>query len=360
MSWHALKGHEEIVEGFRRSVARGRLGQAFLFVGPEGIGKKRFAVHLAKTLLCSATAAETFEPCGACPDCRLVDAATHPDLILVGCPADKHELPVELFIGRRERRNQEGMRHDLSLKPSRGRRKVAVIDDADLLNVESANCLLKTLEEPPPRAVLILVGTAADRQLPTIRSRCQIVRFAPLSSADVAQILEAEAIVADRSKAARLAERSGGSVRRAIELADAALTQFRQKLFERLCDPRFDSVRLAREVNEFVEAAGSDNAARRARARLLVGFCTEFFHAVLRLLCRVDPQGLSDDEFAACKQLRDYLAPNDAAIEVIDTVVGMVDRSLAASYHIDRRVHLALSLECLFDDLGRTLETVPV
>ena len=78
---------------------------------------------------------------------------------------------------------REGLCHDIALKPFRGGRKIAIIDDADYLNQEGANCLLKTLEEPPEKSVIILIGTSQQRQLPTIRSRCQIVRFAPLSTA---------------------------------------------------------------------------------------------------------------------------------------------------------------------------------
>lgn len=351
-----LKGHDSLAERFRRSVARGRLGQAYLFVGPQGIGKLQFALRLAQALLCATSPNERLEPCGTCTDCRLVEAGNHPDLVLVARPEDKHELPVELFIGPRERRGQEGMCHELSLRPARGRRKIAVVDDADDLNAESANCLLKTLEEPPPHALLILVGTSPERQLPTIRSRCQIVRFSPLSTEAVAEILQAQGLVADCAEAAQLAALSGGSIGRAIELADPELRTFRHKLFEGLSDPTFDSVELAREVNEFVEAAGSEGAARRARAGQLVGFCTEFYHGVLRLLCDAEPQQVGDEDLVACQRLRDRLAPGGATVETIDAVSAMVDRTLEAAYHIDRRVHLALALECLFDDLSRATE----
>ena len=196
--------------------------------------------------------------------------------------------------------------------------------------------------------------TAYRIEYETVYDEQQVTRYRPVWETQTRERRYRVAIVG----AVRLHIRALNQQIDAVELADAGLGEFRQKLFERLSDPQFDSVALAREVNEFVEAVGSENAARRARARQLVSFCAEFYHAVLRLLCGVDPQGLTDDEFAACKQLRDHLAPNGAAIEEIDTVAGMVDRALKASYHIDRRVHLALSLGCLFDDLGRALETV--
>ena len=95
---------------------------------------------------------------------------------------------------------REGLCYDIALKPYSGRRKVAIIDDADYLNKEGANCLLKTLEEPPPKSLLILIGTSEQRQLPTIRSRCQIVRFQPLPEQDVAELLLATGACEDAER----------------------------------------------------------------------------------------------------------------------------------------------------------------
>ena len=170
----------------------------------------------------------------------------HPDLLEVRKPADKSSLPVELFIGSRERRMQEGLCHDIRLKPFMGGRRVAIIDDADFLNEESANCLLKTLEEPPPRSVMILLGTSVDRQLPTIRSRAQIIRFDPLPAELVADLLVSRQVVADRAEAMRLATHSEGSVSRAEELAEPELWKFRSELLTRLADPSLDGAAVVR------------------------------------------------------------------------------------------------------------------
>ena len=103
----------------------------------------------------------------------------------------------------------------LSRKPTRGSRKIGIVEDADDFNEESANAFLKTLEEPPPGALLLLIATDIGRQLPTILSRCQVVRFASLSDADVAAILEAHA-VDDAAKRDRLTRSASGSAGRAL------------------------------------------------------------------------------------------------------------------------------------------------
>ncbi len=220
MSWSRVNGHESLVEGFARVVRRGRLAHAYLFTGPPGVGKHLFALQLARALLCEDPPADRFDACGRCPACHQVDAGTHPDLVLAGRPPDRHEWPIE---------QMRQVLQAFMLKPARGKGKVAILDDADDFNEETANCFLKTLEEPPPAAVLILVGTSPDRQLPTILSRCQVVPFAPLPEPLVSELLRADQEL-DSSLLPRLARLSGGSLGQARALADPALWEFRRRV----------------------------------------------------------------------------------------------------------------------------------
>src|SRR3954464_12470122 len=242
--WHGIIGHDDVVDRFRRTLATGRLASTYLFVGPPGVGKRRFAIELAHSLLCTENDEATLEPCGRCESCRMFEAGNHPDLEVLKLPPDKSTLPIELFIGDLAHRNREGLCQRIGLRPFFGRRKVAIIDDADYFGIASANCLLKTLEEPPPSALLILIGTSPSRQLPTIRSRSQVVRFRALDVDTVANILVESGAVADRKLAMRAAELSEGSVERARQLADPALWSFRDQLSSALAATPIDSVRL--------------------------------------------------------------------------------------------------------------------
>ena len=285
MSWHGIDGHDDVVERFRRAIVRRRLASSFLFAGPAGIGKRSFALKLAQAMLCQTRPEEVMDPCGQCPSCTQVSAGTHPDLDVVAKPEDKAFIPLALLIGDPEHRRREGLCHNISLKPYLGGRKIAVIDDADYLNAEGANALLKTLEEPPPRSVLILIGTTPAKQLPTIRSRCQLVRFRPLPIETVANLLVSKGLVADPAEASRLARYSEGSIQRAMELADPDLWLFRNTLYERLSEPLLDSVRLAQTVASFVDEAGKEASARRARFRQVVAFAAEFYRQLLHAQC---------------------------------------------------------------------------
>ena len=141
MPWGSVRGHDRLVADLRRAAAQGRLPHAFLFVGPEGVGKHLFARTLARALLCERPPEAALAPCGECPSCHQVEAGTHPDVLAVARPEDKHELPIRAI---------RDLGHDLALKPMRGARRVAVVDDADDLSEEASNAFLKTLEEPPP------------------------------------------------------------------------------------------------------------------------------------------------------------------------------------------------------------------
>lgn len=345
MPWLGIIGHDDLVTCFRHATQQGRLGSSFLFAGPEGVGKRTFALRLAQSLLCQSRSEEVLEACGSCPSCVQVAAGTHPDLEILSRPPDKAFIPLELLIGDKEHRMQEGLCHNLSLRPFMGGRKIAIIDDADYLNPEGANCLLKTLEEPPPRSVLILIGTSPARQLPTIRSRCQLVRFCPLDPQVVASLLVTQGIVSDPQQAERLAQLSEGSLQRAKDMSDADLWAFRTRLYESLVNRLADFAPLCKELSVFVDRAGREAPARRQRLRQVVGLATGFYRAVLLTLSGRPAQG--DPELAGCiNRLLRATKPDP------DAVGQCVEHCLDAAEQIDRNANQATLIECWLDQLA--------
>jgi DNA polymerase-3 subunit delta' len=348
MSWQGILGHDAVVEQFRRAMARGRLASSFLFVGPEGIGKRTFAQKLAQTFFCQTRPEAAMDPCGHCPSCTQVLARTHPDLLSVARPKDKSFLPLELLIGDKEHRMREGLCHDIAMKPFMGGRKVALIDDADYLNAEGANSLLKTLEEPPPRSVLILIGTSPAKQLPTIRSRCQLIRFQPLPTEAVAELLVSRGLVEDPSQARRLAGHSEGSLQQALELVDQELWDLRHRLHQRLAEAAWDGVSLAATVVAFAEAAGKEAAARRHRLRQVLEFAAEFYRHLLRGMGGQLPTDDVELQHTIRQALERWTADESQA-------AACLDRCLDALEQLDRNAHQTTLVECWLDDLSRTI-----
>ena len=280
MPWK-ITGHDRQIERFRRAAQNGRLASTFLFVGPAGIGKRTFAQQLAAALLCQSSTVESLDPCGICASCLQVAAGSHPDLHLVAKPPDKSMLPLELLIGDREHRMKAGLCYQMSLKPRSGTRKIAIIDDADYLNAEGANCLLKLLEEPPPGSLIALITTHANRQLPTIRSRAQLVRFQPLTNEQLAQILEEQGFAENQEEALSMARVGQGSIDRAQRLRDEETQTIRQVLHTVLSQQGWQPQTLAETVTEYVEAAGKDAPPRRQRLKNAIEFALEYYQSCL-------------------------------------------------------------------------------
>jgi DNA polymerase-3 subunit delta' len=359
--WHGIRGHDEVVEQFRRALERGRLASTFLFVGPSGIGKRLFALKLAQALLCERHREEELDPCGQCPACVQVAAGSHPDVDYVAKPADKSFIPLELLIGDKEHRMREGLCYNISLKPYSGRRKVAILDDADYLNKEGANCLLKTLEEPPPRSLLILLGTSEQRQLPTIRSRCQIIRFKPLSHDDVADLLVEQGHCTNREAAARAAQLSQGSLDRALLWLDPRVAEYRSALLEQLGQREIDLLAFAKQTQQFVDEAGKDTTAKRNRMKDVLGMAEAFYRQLLRTITRVS---LPSDAELAASGMADDAATAEAVSRTLhwwpggeEGATACLDVCLEAANQVDANANLTTLIECWLDELSNTART---
>ena len=167
------------------------------------------------------------------------------------------------------------------MTPYYGKRKVAIIDDADHLNVEGANCLLKTLEEPPDKSLLILIGTSEHRQLPTILSRSQIIRFQQLSREHLAEILQLQTLNGE-VPFDELVDASAGSIELAMKLDDKELFEFRSTLFGQLGSADPADGNFAKAVCDFVDSRSKDAAQRREEHAWLADIAIKFFESTMR------------------------------------------------------------------------------
>lgn len=333
MSWKHIQGHDALVKGFAHVALRHRLAHAYLFVGPQGVGKRLFAKELAKTLLCERRG-EVFEACDHCESCILVEANTHPDYFAVGKPEEKNEVPIEVM---------KELCRSYGLKSARGVGKIGVLDDADHLNDESANCFLKTLEEPPPKSTFILVGTSLDQQMATILSRCQVVRFSPLPTPVMKDLLTRNQIAMDLH--ARLINLAGGSPGQALELADPELWDFRKKLLEGLVHHPADTPALGKMWIEFAEDAGKETALHRQRAALVLRLLLDFFAEALTLSTEGNPKTTDPGDLSLLNGL--------ISRGSTERILGFLDRLLEAEVQLNRYIQIALVLEGLLDQWGQ-------
>jgi DNA polymerase-3 subunit delta' len=169
MGFSQIIGHQQPLATLRRALSNGRLHHAYLFVGAEGVGKKTIAFCLAKAVHCDI---ENGDFCGHCANCARIQGANHPDVRIVEPLAGKKEISIQQV---RE------LQKELNFRSFSGKKKIAILDPATLMNLSAQHALLKTMEEPPEESLLILIASNTGELLPTLRSRCLRLTFGPLA-----------------------------------------------------------------------------------------------------------------------------------------------------------------------------------
>lgn len=330
MSWQRIRGHESQVEGFARAAKAGRLAHAYVFVGPPGVGKRLFAFELAKTLLCERRQPADFVACDLCASCRLVDANTHPDVIAAAMPEDKQEFPINVMLE---------LCRQLVFKPARGSWRVAIVDDADDFNLESGNAFLKSLEEPGPGSLIVLLANNPNRLPSTIRSRCQQVTFSPLPDAVVAELVASETHnVTNTAEIVRLAN---GSPSLARQLIEPGFWEFRRALGDELQKPKPNGFDLAKQWMKIAEDKDEGAAAARARSQVLVIVTLDVLRQALAVAL-----GATPSDPVEAKRMSGI-----ATRWGVDGLIDRIERAVDAETHIGRRAQLVLAVEGLLDAL---------
>ena len=206
-----IRGQDRAVAVLRAALGKDRLHHALLFAGPSGVGKRTTALALASALNCDVDAAPGGEGCGTCQVCTRIAEGLHPDVITLAREGAAQIVPIETVRAQ--------VIAAVGLPPHEARERVFLIDEANSLQPAAANALLKTLEEPPARTRFVLMTVAPDQLLPTIRSRCQRVGFAPLAAEARRAIGGAEAEPVVAAAQALIAAIAGGAPGAAIGLA---------------------------------------------------------------------------------------------------------------------------------------------
>ena len=340
MSWHSVRGHDRIVTVLRSNLRNGRFPHALLFVGSRGRRQADVRPDAGPGTPLRAKSRGDAGAVRACPGCVQVEAGTHPDLLEVARPDQRQELPIQVI---------RDLCAEFGLKPARGARKIAIVDDLDDMNDEAANAFLKTLEEPPPGAVLILIGTSAELQLETIVSRCQVIRFEPLPEPVLAELL-LEQRSGPRCRGRRAARGAGRGEREpgdrpgrpgpgAVPPRADRRAGRRARIRSRRCWPTARGLRQAGGQGVGRSARGAP-ACWWASWRGSSGACSGRPPAL-------EPPCPDPADRRAALALAERLEPEDVFV--------LADRCLAAAYHLQRNLYMPLVLESLFHDLARLI-----
>ncbi len=365
----------------QQAFSRDRLPHAYLFHGPEGVGKEMLAMGLAQLLLCEHPVTQPVDAngdlvrnaeslrvgCGQCKNCRMIAADTHPDLHLIYRQLHRKHPEPEVRKRKGLTLGIDVIRHFLTgcvgLKPVSGRAKVFIIREADLLEPPAQNALLKTLEEPPPNTFLVLLVTALDTMLDTTRSRCQLVPLGPLPTSFVESRLADLRPECPEAQRAWYARACDGSLGRAVQWTDDGMFDANEGIVRSLIRSTPDQ--LPTVIKSWAETSASLGKAflkrdpemtpaesTRRAYRTMFQLAAIWFADVLKLSVgsSAEPTNAAfAQELERCAAVVD---PEQASAAI---------RRLAnAEYHLTRYLNTQLVVETLIGALSHVLRGEPI
>jgi DNA polymerase-3 subunit delta' len=358
----------------QRALASARVPHAYIFHGPDGVGKEMFARRLAQLLMCAQPVSRrppdvpefagwptaVRDACGQCQQCKLVLADTHPDLHLID--RSLKDFHPDATIRDRVARNigveviRQFLLNPVGTKPSVAQVKVFIVREADQITPQAQNAMLKTLEEPPPATFIILLASAIDRLLPTTRSRCQLVPFGALPTSFVATKLRELRPDVPTDRAELFARLSGGSLGAALLLAEHSLHEYNEELIRRLAEfVPGDAVVLAKWVTDESKKLGpaflkrddeiTETEAQRRGAKALLALAATWYRDVALTASSAAELVTNRAPQAQVAVAAQRLTPRAAA----DAVKAIA----AAERQLDLNINVQLCLEALFVKLSR-------
>jgi len=218
MSFNSIRGQDKAIRMLKGYIEHSRLEGAYLFAGPQGVGKKLIAKTLAKAINCLNN---ELDPCGECVSCKKIENNQHPDMHFL--ELDEAEIKIEYV---------RNLQREISLRPYEAKRKVFIIDNAHHLTADASNALLKILEEPPKSSLIILISDKPMLLFKTIISRCKVLKFAPFARTELEGILKKD-FALDNNTSHFLAFFSDGSLGRALRLKDTDIIREKNAVIDK-------------------------------------------------------------------------------------------------------------------------------
>jgi DNA polymerase III subunit delta' len=373
MSWSSIVGQERVKTLLKRAIQNGQIAHAYLFYGPEGVGKDALAIEFAKTMLCTGG---DIEACGVCSNCQRMESFQHPNLKLVfALPTGKNETngddPINVLTESQvaEIREQiqakakdhykrmeipkanfikinsvRDIKREAAMSRSEDGKKIFLIFNVDMMNTEASNSLLKTLEEPLPGTILLLTTSAKDQLLPTIVSRCQLIKCDSLTETEIETALVSRDTL-DESPARLIAQLANGSYSNARRLSILNMTEERNDVVE------FMRLVLGRRKTALIDAidelaSSTDRPGIERWLKLLQSWLRD----ALFLQQHAQPPMMEDEKQSMENFVKNFHHANLAG------AIQSVEKAIA---HLDKNVYLHLVLTMLAIDLRKNITEVP-
>jgi DNA polymerase III delta' subunit len=320
MSFKDVHGQRRVKNIFVKALKQNRVPNSLLFSGPEGVGKKDFAREAAKALNCEK---KTDDACDACASCRSIAKGSCPDVMFIAPPRDVVKIEQIRLL-----------KSTAYLKPMAGKKRIFIVEEAEKMNTESSNSLLKVLEEPPAFSHIILMTHNPFMILPTVKSRCQVLTFSPMSRKEIRSALLERGWEDDRAEIISLLV--NGNMRQALQF-DWADAQERRELSWKI----FGSLLSRDGLSPLLESFYSTRDTGRKELEQTLEFLASFFRDLILLKEKGEKRLLMNPDF------EDHLHRFADALSV-DQTLDFLDRIDFGLYGLRKNLNLNLLVTSLF------------
>lgn len=330
----AVTGHNKVKNVLTVSVSENRVGHAYIFEGPRGVGRQTTAKEFAKLLLCENP--QNGEPCGVCKNCAMCAAGSHPDLqIVTNQLYDESKKSTDVLVD-----TVRNMKKDIYIKPFSSERKIYIMPNADTMNMHAQNSLLKVLEEPPEYCTIILIAENSNLFLPTILSRAVPVKFYPLADSLIADYIKsAYPELSEQSTA--LAAMSGGCIGRARELAESdEVIKLRDELYQRISALSKKGKRTIYDLMLFLKHNKDD-------AKLITDMMQGLFRDLMYAKQSQDDGIANIDKMSEIKAFTDKI-PDRAPVKMLEILIKYNE-------YISRNISYAQIAQCMSVELWEAI-----
>jgi DNA polymerase-3 subunit delta' len=329
MSWNLI-GHEWASDVLKKHIQNGNVRHAYLFCGPDGVGRRSLALRFTQALTCPQ-AVGTGEPCQTCPSCQRISRMQHPDLFVVSVPEGRKEILIEQV---------RSLQHDLSLAPYEAAYRIGLLLNFQNASVAAQNAMLKTLEEPTSRSILLLTASRSEDLLPTISSRCEVMLLRSASLEETALSLEKETGMI-QTQAEKIARLAGGCYGQALALHQnpesiVQIKKFIDGMLQAMAAP-------LRERFAYAEELSSRKSVARENLKSAIQVWISFWRDVLLINGGADAPIIHMDYRETLDELAGEISPAE--------IHSQLSRLEEALDHLEKNANARLLAEILVMDL---------
>ena len=331
MSFTDILAQDYIVDHFNKAIKTDHLSHAYIFTGQEGVGKALFAKEFAKALNCKNNENDS---CNSCTDCNRIEMLNHPDVFWIEREEKAKFIKIE---------NIRNLQNSVRLSPLESDYKIFIIKEADKMNEEASNSLLKTLEEPSPNTIIILIANTMTPIKDTIRSRCQIIRFQPIPSHIIENQLTSKS-GADANKIEWISRFCNGSMAKALHLLDDNHYETNNFIVTNMTKPDMDNLAFAEEIIDSYLSAGDSLEEKRQLLKNILHCILQLYRDLL-LVKVMYGQDVKQEKISLFNAGREDSLQKYANYLTQEQIAYVIDEILESIKYIDLNLNINLLVE---------------